>query len=919
MNPATCPGKDRLERFSLGAVSELEAQSLESHLSSCSFCSEALELLQSEDDLVAAIRSGSPILADTAAVGLDQLMSRACGLHDTANIGPNSSLVDSSADTCPVTYDFLDPADDPAELGQLGHHRIKRVIGQGGMGVVFEAFDARLHRTVALKVILDTRHDNTRYQSRFRAEATSLARLQHPNIVQIHEIGNQRERSYLTMEFVDGGTLADLLAGRPQALRPAAQLVQTIARAVQYAHEQGVVHRDLKPANVLLAKGKGQESFIPKVADFGLARCIDEPGMTQTGEVLGTPSYMAPEHALSQGKEAGPAVDVYALGAILYETLTGRPPFRGETALETLDQVRSLEPVPLHRLRPGMPRELETICLKCLQKEPARRYASAGELAEDLGRYLEGKPILARPAGAWERLTKSVKRHPARAVLVGFSLLMAAAAALGVGFHNVRLRDQVQRADENAAQALAAKNRANDQYHEAWATLIRMLESLDAKDASAIPQVIELRRTQTEQALAFFEAIVARDDAPDPKHRLDLAEAFKEAARIQITLGRIAPAEQNLRRGIEILDQLLAESRDDTAIINALAACCNYMGVILAARPDKLGEAETYAKRGVALQEELVRESPTNVRFKFNLAQAYDNLGSLYHKLSGGSVVECYEHSLNLLREVHREQPGQVEFAVSLAGTCSNLGPVYSQAKQDKKAAAVYQEGLRILEPLATANPSNAWYATSLAALRINLAGLWQTQKREKGAIEQYRLALKTLDAVLRREPNHAEARRYLVPAHGGRATVLGRLNRHADALKDWDKLIELTTVAEERRDYRILRAHVLAQAGKIADAVSEAEAVAGAESKEAVYWYEAGNIQAEAAAGLTNSPTQAEQHAARAMFWLQKAHTAGFFKEPTNAAYLRTADFDSLRKRPDFQAILKATQPAKQPPSAPR
>ena len=320
-------------------------------------------------------------------------MSHAHGLHDTANSNRTVARVDQQAGDSPPTYEFLEPSAEPGELGLLGPHRIKRVIGQGGMGIVFEALDARLHRIVALKVILAARHDNARYQARFQAEATSLARLQHPNIVQIHEIGRQRERSYLTMEFVDGGTLAEHLAGRPQPVKPAAELIRTIAWAVQYAHEQGVVHRDLKPANVLLARGKDEGSLVPKVADFGLARCVDEPGMTQSGEVLGTPSYMAPEHAGSQGQNAGPTVDVYALGAILYESLTGRPPFRGETAMETLDQVRSSEPIPLHRLRPGIPRELETICLKCLHKDPARRYASARALAEDLGRYLEGRPI----------------------------------------------------------------------------------------------------------------------------------------------------------------------------------------------------------------------------------------------------------------------------------------------------------------------------------------------------------------------------------------------------------------------------------------------------------------------------------------------------------------------------------------------
>ena len=438
-----------------------------------------------------------------------------------------------------------------------------------------------------------------------------------------------------------------------------------------------------------------------------------------------------------------------------------------------------------------------------------------------------------------------------------------------------------------------------------------MLEALDDKDASAIPQVIELRRAQTEQALAFFEAIVARDDAPDPRHRFDLAEAFKEAARIQITLGRTVGAEQNLRRAISILEQLTAENGEDAETIGSLAVCCNYLVVILTSQPTQLRAAESYALKSVALQERLVQDSPADTRLKYNLAQSYDNLGSLYHKYPGGSVLECYEHSLALLREVHREQPDRIDFAVSLAGTCSNLGPVYAQSNLKDKAAAIFQEGLSILQPLAAAHPDKVWYVVSLAALRINLAGLWQTENREKDALEQYNLVLTALNDVLRREPNHAEARRHLIPAYGGRATTLSRLDHHQEALQDWDKLLELATTPEERRDYRILRAHVLVQAGRLAEAASEADAVAEAEKTEAVYWYEAGNLHAEIAGALAKSPAEAEQHQAQAMAWLKKTHSAGFFKQPTNAAYLKSAEFDVLRMRPDFQTLMQEVQRA--------
>jgi WD40 repeat protein len=298
-------------------------------------------------------------------------------------------------------------------------------LGRGGMGVVYRARQVGLNRLVALKMILAGSHAGADDLARFRAEAEAVAALQHPNIVQIHEVGERDGLPYFSLELVEGGSLADRLNGTPWPARPAAELVAALARAMQYAHSRGVVHRDLKPANVLLATLQAA----PKITDFGLAKQLDSAvGRTRTGAILGTPSYMAPEQAGGPRKEVGPPADVYALGAILYELLTGRPPFRAETPLDTILQVLDTEPVPPSRLQPTVARDLETICLKCLQKEPRRRYASAGELADDLQRFLEDRPILARPTTAWERLTKWARRRPAVAALTLVSAITATVA-----------------------------------------------------------------------------------------------------------------------------------------------------------------------------------------------------------------------------------------------------------------------------------------------------------------------------------------------------------------------------------------------------------------------------------------------------------------------------------------------------------
>jgi WD40 repeat protein len=293
------------------------------------------------------------------------------------------------------------------------------------MGVVYRANHKGLNRVVALKMILAGAHASPADLSRFLAEAEAVAHLQHPNIVQIFESGRHQGLPYFTLEYLAGGSLADKVREAPMPPTEAARLVDHLARGIAYAHERGVVHRDLKPENVLLA-----EDGTPKITDFGLAKRVEGgAGLTQTGAILGTPSYMAPEQAGGKGQAVGPAADVYALGAVLYRLITGRPPFQAATALDTVVQVVTDEPVPVRQLQPQCPRDLETICLKCLEKEPTRRYDSARSLADDLQRFLQGRPIAAHPVGSLERMVKWVKRHPATAGLLVISCVAALALA----------------------------------------------------------------------------------------------------------------------------------------------------------------------------------------------------------------------------------------------------------------------------------------------------------------------------------------------------------------------------------------------------------------------------------------------------------------------------------------------------------
>jgi WD40 repeat protein len=346
------------------------------------------------------------------------------------------------------------------QVRSFGQYELLEEIGRGGMGVVYKARQLPLGRLVALKMVLAGGHTGAPEVARFRTEAEAIARQQHPNIVQIFEIGEQDGLPFLSLEFCSGGGLDRKLAGTPLPPQEAAQLVEVLARAMEHAHRHGVLHRDLKPANVLLT-----EDGTPKITDFGLAKKVEEAGQTATGAVMGTPSYMTPEQALGKSDKLGPTTDVYALGAILYECLTGRAPFKAATALDTVLQVINEEPVPPMQLNAKVPRDLQTICLTCLRKEPGRRYAGAVALAEDLERFQKGVPVRAQPVGMVERSWRWCRRNQAVALLVGLvALLLVLGTAASSGL-TIWAWQEKDRADTKATEALereADATRARD-------------------------------------------------------------------------------------------------------------------------------------------------------------------------------------------------------------------------------------------------------------------------------------------------------------------------------------------------------------------------------------------------------------------------------------------------------------------------
>src|SRR6516225_3297947 len=417
MGTSDCPSEQELAAYNLGELPEADLEALSQHLESCSGCEAFLDSLDGRtDSAIAALRyPGS-----------------------ARDLGRIHALTAPRA---------------AAALPAVAGYEVLGYLGEGGMGVVYRARQVALDRLVALKLL---RGGSSKRLARFRAEALADARLQHPHVVQIFEIGEHQGQPYLALELLEGGSLDAKIAGKPQAPQGAAVLVQVLARAIQYAHSRGIVHRDLKPSNVLLtAEGTA------KIADFGLAKFLEATeGQTQEGDLVGTPRYMAPEQTSGAPEAVGPAADIYSLGVILYELLTGRAPLQAPTPVETLLLIRSQEPLPSSRLLPRLPRDLETICLKCLQKDPRRRYASAQELADDLERFLAGKPVRARPVGMAEKALKWVRRNPLAALLLALLSVSLVGGLAGVTWKWLEANEQRDQANDKTREAKYQEYRA---------------------------------------------------------------------------------------------------------------------------------------------------------------------------------------------------------------------------------------------------------------------------------------------------------------------------------------------------------------------------------------------------------------------------------------------------------------------------
>jgi tetratricopeptide (TPR) repeat protein len=685
------------------------------------------------------------------------------------------------------TPNALPMALDRAEMAEsIGRIRLVRELGRGGFGIVFLAEDPTLRRQVALKVPYAQTLGDPELRKRFVWEAEAAAKLSHPNIVSVLEAGEAGAVLYIASEYCPGTTLAEWLAERkePAPPRSAASLVATLGEAVHYMHSRGILHRDLKPGNILLAAPRAEaspavavagpelEGFVPKVTDFGLAKVLERVGdETRTGTAVGTLRYMAPEQVYGRVKDIGQHTDVYALGVMLYELLTGRAPFQGDSDLETREQIVSREPAPPSRITPRVGRDLDTICLKCLAKEPAKRYRSADELADDLGRFLSGDSIRARPVGRRERLWRWCRRKPAVAGLLTALVVALVSGLIGIIW-------QWQRAEANYRQADEYLTQARRSYLK--------FAALGTGDYLSIPGIHPLRLQSLEEARQFFASLYrARGD--DPAVQWGLASVYEQLGLTLTESGKLDGALDAFQQAEPLFLRLSRDHPENASHRGSWAAIHLYIGA-LQRDTGRLDEALLSIRKAQEVQEQVVRENPKNAWYHRNVAVSHWAMARVY--VRQGKLHEArrhYDQDREILDRLEKEYPEDLRYQDRLAWNETNQGLLYYLMGQPAEALRSLNGARCRWNKLLEEKPYHIWWKDGLAKTDLHLNLVHQALGQPKDAADALERARVALEVLARESSSVTAFQRDLAAAYvreGDRLRGEGRFAQARERLE---------------------------------------------------------------------------------------------------------------------------------------
>ncbi len=676
------PGPAELIDFSLGRLDEYQSALIERHIESCEVCSQQMALAAAQEDtLVACIRE--------------------------APFGGSDNVRES--------------------LRLHAGYELREIIGQGGMAVVWRAYHRTLGRSVALKQIRSGTAAGADEVVRFHREVTAAAQLSHPGIVQVFDSGEQDGQPYLAMELLEGGTLAERLQMTPLDSREAARLLVRLSDAVQYAHTRGIVHRDLKPANVLFTSrplSGGPLSIVecePKLADFGLARRDHDPAYTLSGIAVGTPGYMAPEQT-GDGRIAGKSADIYGLGAILYQCLTGRPPFGAPDVLETLRQVREDTPVAPVRLQPKCDRDVETICLKCLNKEPAARYSAAADLRDDLQRFLDGHSISARRTSVRERLWKWCRRRPAQAALIAVSaILLIGLSAAGWVVSGIL--------EKSLAERTKAQQEAETRLQQIRDTWNVNLWNVAEEALLNVPESLGIRRRLLELAVRQYEDLYRGQDAAD-------AETQHALTILLISLADVMSAQEAKTEGdlvytksIRLNDELLRNYPEDNDIRQQAGVGRTHYGLHLI-RTGRGSDAVRVLAIAQDILESLVQRDVSRTEWRGALAQNSDAAASASSAAGlPDHAVAFHRRAVELARELDSTQNPDVVIKRMLTSIFHNAG-LFEADPAEK--ISLLRKSMSLAEQIVAEHPESWQGRDMLANILVSLgSSLNQTSPEE--------------------------------------------------------------------------------------------------------------------------------------------------------------------------------------------